>query len=131
MSGFHLWPAASRKRPGQSFVFVKAVTVPNQAMTLQDVLKRFVRREPVAIEKQGIYEERFGDLEKLSHADPVIQQEKVAEWKEVTNQRFKAYKDSEEKKAQKKKEEFDAAVRAQIEREKGGVDPSKIPPSGA
>lgn len=129
MSGFHLWPDVSRKRSGQSFKDVQKITVPSQSMSLKDILKRFVRREPVALEKKGVYEERFGDLEKLAHADPVIQQEQVAEWKEVTKQRVKAYKDAESQKVKKKKEAFDKAVRDQIEREKGGVDPLKVPPS--
>lgn len=128
MSNMHLWPPASRKRVGQSFEGVKSVTVPSQSMSLKDILKRFVRREPVALEKQGVYEERFGDLEKLAHADPVIQQEQVAEWKEVTKRRVKAYKDAEADKVKKKKEAFDKAVKDQIEREKGGVDPLKNPP---
>lgn len=54
---------------GQDFTGEKVHTVPNQSMTLQEILKRFVRREQLPVMKDGVYETRFGDLEKLKNAD--------------------------------------------------------------
>lgn len=43
-------------------------TVPNQAMSLKEIINRFVRRQSVPVEHEGSYHDRFDtDLEKLSH----------------------------------------------------------------
>jgi len=52
-----------------SFKKVQKVTVPNQSMTLREIIRRFTRKEPLAIEKQGFYETRFGDLDALQRMD--------------------------------------------------------------
>lgn len=64
---------------GQDFSGVKVVTVPNQAMTLEEIIKRFTRRESIPIEKDGVYLEGMGDLEKAAHADLTVQHERIAE----------------------------------------------------
>lgn len=77
MSSLIKYPVYSRK--GQSFKKVKRVTVPKQSMGLEEILKRFVRREELPIEKRGFYADNLGDLEKLSHADIVVQRERAAD----------------------------------------------------
>lgn len=63
------------------FYGVKRVTLPNQAMSLQEMLRRFVRREPLPVEKQGVYIETDYDLEKLATADRTEQEEVIEELK--------------------------------------------------
>jgi len=53
----------------------KRVVIPNQSMTLEEIIKRFTRREALPIEKNGMYESRFGDLEKLSREDITVRHE--------------------------------------------------------
>lgn len=81
--------------PGKSFAGVKRVTVPNQSMSLRDIIQRFVRRESLPVSKEGIYEERFGDLEKLKHQDITVQMEKVEEMREKLMKIEKRWKDQE------------------------------------
>lgn len=68
---------------GQDYSKVKLLTVPNQAMTLQEIIKRFTRRESLPIERQGVYAEGFGDLEKMSNADITVQHDEIARLKKV------------------------------------------------
>lgn len=62
---------------GQSFVGIKRCTVPNQSLSLREILKRFVRREPLPLHREGSFEERFGDLEKVARADITVQMEEA------------------------------------------------------
>lgn len=66
---------------GQDFSNVKKVTVPKQSLSLREILKRYVRREPLPGVQDGTYDERFGDIEKLAKADIVVQMEKIDELK--------------------------------------------------
>jgi len=54
---------------GQDFSKAKIYTKPMQALTLRQIIERFTRGEKLPIEKQGIYAENFGDLEKMVRAD--------------------------------------------------------------
>lgn len=65
-----------------SFKDVKRTVVPNQSMSLREIVRRFVRRESLPLSQDGVYEERFGDLEKLAKADITVQFERVAEIKD-------------------------------------------------
>lgn len=62
---------------GQSFVGCKRMTVPKQSLSLREIVRRFVRRESVPVSQEGLYETRFGDLEKLSKGDIYDQMEHV------------------------------------------------------
>lgn len=75
-----LYPDVKVQR--QSFKGTKRLTVPNQSMSLREILRRFVKREALPVMREGVYEDRMEDLEKLAKADPVIQMEKAQEWKE-------------------------------------------------
>jgi len=98
---------------GQSFVDVKRTVIPKQNMSLREIVKRFVRREPLPVSHEGLYEERFGDLEKLAKADIVIQMEEV--------ERIKAQIASFEKKYQEQQEKL------RKEREAKAVEPVPKP----
>lgn len=78
------------KRPikGQSFKGVKRQTLPNQSMSLQEIIKRFVKRESLPVVKDAVYEDRYDyDLEKLAKEDITVQHEVISTLKE----RIKAY----------------------------------------
>lgn len=77
--GIHLY--RSQPIAKVSFAGVQRATVPNQSMSLREIIKRFVRREPLPLMREGIYEDRFGDLEKMKHDDIVVQMENVEELK--------------------------------------------------
>lgn len=72
-----LYPKVDRKP--QDYKGEKLVTVPNQSMSLSEILRRFTRKESLPIEKDGFYETRFGDLEKTANADILEQFEKADE----------------------------------------------------
>lgn len=86
----------------KSYKGVKKVTVPSQSMSLHEILRRFTRKEALPIEKDGVYETRFGDLEKLGREDMTVQHEKVEEIKIAVDKHNKRER---EKKAQVEKEE--------------------------
>lgn len=92
MSNIRLYPPVTVK--GQSFEGVKICTVPNQSMTLKDIIKRFMRKESLPIEHQGVYAEGFGDLEKMSREDITTRHERAANLKPKLE---KAWKDKKEK----------------------------------
>lgn len=54
---------------GQRFDQTKVVVVPNQSMTLKEIIRRFVRKESLPVHQEGIYEDRMGDLEKIANED--------------------------------------------------------------
>lgn len=59
----------ARRTVTYDFSKSKVMTVPNQSLTLKDILKRFIRKEALPIEHQGFYETRFGDLGKVKDMD--------------------------------------------------------------
>lgn len=59
----------------QSFAGSKVCTIPNQSMTLHDIIKRFLRKESLPIEHSGVYATGFGDVEKLGNMDIVERKE--------------------------------------------------------
>lgn len=51
-------------------------------MSLQEIIRRFVKRESLPMSKEGTYEDRYDyDLEKLAKADRTIQDEVVDDLK--------------------------------------------------
>lgn len=108
---------------------VKRCTVPNQSLSLKQILQRFVRREALPIEHAGVFEDRFGDLEKLKYADIFDRQEKAKELKVAVD----AFN---EKVAAKQKEELELKLKAERQaiideflkaNPPGGVEPVKSP----
>lgn len=64
--------------------------IPNQSMTLREIIKRFVRKESLPISKEGHYEDRYGDLEKMSKQDITTQMEMAEVLKEKIDKGRKA-----------------------------------------
>jgi len=112
------------------------MTVPNQSLSLNEIVKRFVRREALPVMHDGVYEERFGDLEKLKYADIYDRREKAKELKALVdefNAREKVRIDAD---AKAKKDAADLAFKERIISEYkasigGGESPLKSPPIGA
>lgn len=50
-------------------------TVPNQSLSLKQILTKFIKREALPVGRQGVYETKFGDLEKIMNADFVEREE--------------------------------------------------------
>lgn len=75
-----LYPDVARRR--KMFEGVKRLTVPGQCMSLAEMFRRFVRREPLPSEKRGMYYEGEFDLEKVAKMDRVEQDEILEELKE-------------------------------------------------
>lgn len=65
---------------GKSFVNSKRVVVPMQSMRLQEIVRRFVRRESLPVSKEGIYNDEHDiDLEKIMDEDFTVQEEVINE----------------------------------------------------
>lgn len=94
---------------GASFEGVLDCTVPDQSMTLQEILDRFTRGEVLPIGKTVQYHESEDDLEKVSHLDLVDRAEFIESQKE-TRRKF-------EKQEKAKKERERLAVLKKIEEE--------------
>lgn len=132
----HLYPKV--KVQAQSFKGVKKHTVPNQSLGLREIIKRFVRRESLPVSKDGLYEERFGDIEKISRLDITEQMEVVQDLKEKIA-RFERNMEAQEKKreeeAAKKRYEAEALAKSQQSQEEEpkpdkGKAAQKSPPKG-
>lgn len=61
---------------GQSFKHCKKLVTPNQSMTLQEIIRRFIKKEALPVSHEGTYEDRYDiDLEKLQHEDLTVKDE--------------------------------------------------------
>lgn len=115
-----LYPARPVKY--QSFKGVKKCTIPNQSMSLKEIIRRFVKREALPTMKEGIFVEGEYDLEKLSKEDLVIQNEVLAVVKADV---AKKKSDLEQQEVSRKEEARSrkAAERAQLLKELSQQDP--------
>lgn len=89
---------------GQSFVGAKKHVIPNQCMTLQEIIRRFIKREPLPAEHEGSYHEGEYDLEKLAKEDMVVRGQVLEDVKadvEVKRKRAQKVKDDIERAMQK------------------------------
>lgn len=123
-----LYPVVARRR--QDFTGVKRVTIPNQTMSLKEMFKRYVRREPLPLEKKGIYVESDYDLEKVSKMDRVDQEEIYNEMKAKTDSLEAKIReeDSKIKSEKKRKKEAERAAAAQAQSDPKGNDGGGHPP---
>lgn len=94
MSNLHLY--VPKKTIGLSFKGVKKTVVPSQAMTLKEIIKRFIRHESLPVKKEGFYEDRMGDLEKMGNMDITEQLEIAGELKANIASGRKRMKEKEE-----------------------------------
>jgi len=72
-----------RPRQGQDLSKEPIVTVPNQAMTLQQIIDRFIRKESLPVGQEGVYgselgeAQAIGDLEKVGRQDFTVQDDMI------------------------------------------------------
>lgn len=81
----------------------KKIVVPDQSLSLQEILDRFTRGEPLEIGKDVQYHESDDDLEKVSHMDLVDKAEFIEKQKETQ----RAYDKQEKRKAAAEKKRLD------------------------
>lgn len=129
MNKIALYPSVPRVRRMESGVIV---TVPDQVMSIKEMFRRFVRREPLPAAKNGIYIESDYDLEKLAKEDRVVQEEVLAEMKvKVADKKKKLDEGLAAEAAKKQKEKEDARrelfedLKKQFDPKGGGDDGSK------
>lgn len=99
-----LFPSKAVKGKGQSFVGVKRVVIPNQSMTLHEILERFTRKEALPVMREGYYETRFGDIEKMSMAPIDVQRDYAENMKQFVKRNGERIKAENEEKLRKEKE---------------------------
>jgi len=122
MRKLRLYPVVPRVR--QDYSKVKRCTIPGQVMSIQEMFGRFVRREPLPVEKKGVYVESDYDLEKVAAMDRVDQEVILEEMKEKTKAAEAKVKKAEKAKADKeaaaikqRDEEAAADMRAKLEKQ--------------
>lgn len=101
---------------------------PNQAMSLETILERFTRNEPVAVGKDMQYHESDDDLEKVRNMDLVDREEYINKLKSTQNDFEKQEKEKEKaarKAANDKILEEEKAKLAKQKKEGGEPDPAK------
>lgn len=128
--GIRLYPPRVVK--GQDFSDAKVFVVPRQSYTLKEILNRFVRRESLPVMKEGVYESRFGDLEKMMRLDILEKFEAV----DLLKSKIADYEAYLQEKAEKEKQELAEKEKAAIEEAvklklAAGESTSKAPPIGA
>jgi len=79
-------------------------------MSLHEIIRRFTRGEALPIEKTGVYETRFGDLEKMRDGDLTEQVEHIEYIKESVKAHNKRTKAKAEQKPPEPKPEDPAKV---------------------
>lgn len=72
-----LYSRSREARKGEDYKGVEIVTVPNQSMSLKQIIQRFVKKQPLAIEKEGFYDDSGIDYEKFQRAEFAEQEEYV------------------------------------------------------
>lgn len=101
------------------------LTVPDQALSLQDIIDRFTRKEPLPVGHSVSWGDDIDidsplavDLEKLLKSDIVDQKEHADRWKEITD-RYKVEDQERNRKkavaaAKKKAEEQEAEIQRRV-----------------
>lgn len=91
----------------------KKTVIPNQSMSLEEILKRFTRGETLDIGREPQYHESADDLEKISNADLVDKQEFVDKLKDTQRE----YSKQEKRKADNEKKRLEKLALEKIEAE--------------
>lgn len=104
---------------GISYKDVKKLTVPDDSLSLKDILERFVRGEPVSVGMEVNYDpeaenDDAEDIEKLRHMDLVDREEYINKLKA----KERLFRKQEEEEKMRLKAEKLAAERAAKEKEK-------------
>lgn len=109
----------------RSYVSGKKTFVPMASMSIQEMLRRFVRREALPVEKEAVYIDAGYDLEKVSKMDRVDQQDILDE---VREKRGRLESDIAAEIAKAKAEA--APVKKKVVRQKDPKNSDPKPPKG-
>jgi len=107
----------TRKGSGQSFKHCPVMTIPDQSMSVKEIMMRFVRREALPVEKQGAYLTGYGDIEKVRHKD-ILEKFEVAQTlkdKIAAGEKAKVVRDQKSVADKKARIESKKASRAKVE----------------
>lgn len=111
---------------GQSFKHCKKVVVPQQSMTLQEIIRRFIKRETLPVSHEAVYEDRYDlDLEKLAHEDLTVQGEVLEVFREKVKD-LDAKVKAEEKEKQTAMQKAAAENRAKLLEELKSLNPQTV-----
>lgn len=91
----------------------KKIVVPNQSLSIEEILQRFTRNEALPIGQEVQYHESDDDLEKISHMDLVDK----AEYAETLKETQRVYKKQEAVKAKAEKDRLLAEAKAEAKKE--------------
>lgn len=120
-----LYPSVTRYKR-KEIKWDKKITVPHQSMSLQEIIRRFTKKEALPLEKDGVYEDRFGDLEKLSREDITVRRERAQSLKEWADASRKKYEENEKAQAEERKRKEEEDFVAKVKGIKGDV--KDVPP---
>lgn len=120
-------PMPETRYAGLSFKDCKVLTVPNDALTIRQIIARFVRNQSLPVQKEGVYMDVGEDIEKIRKADFTEREEFLARHGEKVKSMKKKLDEKEafDKKAAEEKAE--AARQAIVEevRAKGSPAPKE------
>lgn len=98
---------------GQNYSKEVVLTLPNQALSLAEIIERFVRHEPLQIGKDVSYHESEDDLEKLQRLDPVDRMAYIRKMQDIQDK----FKQQEEDRRIKLEEKTRAEFLQKLEQE--------------
>lgn len=111
---------------------MKVKTVPSQSLSLREIIRRFVRHESLPVHKDGVYEDRMGDLEKLSNADITEQLERAEDIKSKiakADARMKAKDVADRESAEKARQDAARSAAYSMAKSAGGGGAGEGPPA--
>jgi len=92
---------------------------PNQSMSLEEILERFTRGEPVAVGRDIQYHESDDDLEKVKNMDLVDREEYMDKLKQTRKDFDKQEKKKADAGRKAAREKIEEEERAKLAKEKG------------
>lgn len=106
--------------PSRGFMITdKRAVVPNMALSLEEILERFTRGEPLEVGKTGaVYDDGPEDLEKLKHMDLVDRAEYIDKLKQTS----KDFEKQEKAKAKREKDRLDQMAVEKLAAEKKAAE---------
>lgn len=108
--------------PPQPYVKRKKLTVPNQSMSLQEILQRFTRGEPLPIGNEVSFHESDDDLEKVKTMD-LVDRETYVDHLKQTQKDFEKQERRRSEKIQR-----DAVEKAKKELQEEQKQAANLPP---
>lgn len=103
------------------------LTVPDSAMSLEEILRRFTRNEAVPVGRTPVYHESGDDLDKIAHADLTEQAEFIERQKETQRE----FDRQEKRKASARRKKLEEEERSKIREELAkSAPPARGPAEG-